>query len=207
MCWNCSNTTERHLLQWFPVKTGCSLQSSGWCEPVNPAETLCVIFGYKNKLQNISLARLSSAVPLPADDVMADVTSSPDYGSALLAAPSEPADADSLAQITLRWQEEIDCLPFSSALWFYSIVFLFSLLALLIKCLRTHEYFQPLQTHFLTVRRLYYNERQQELSTTLCVYCMCVLTHAQQSRCLWTIIVIGVFSCSVLFRFIWAPRS
>ncbi len=52
--------------------------------------------------QNISLARLSSAVPVPADDATADVTSSPDYGSALLAAPSEPADADSLAQITLR---------------------------------------------------------------------------------------------------------
>lgn len=54
MCWNCSNTTEHHLQQWFPVKTGSSLQSSGWCEPANPADTLCVLFGCKNKLDLVS---------------------------------------------------------------------------------------------------------------------------------------------------------
>lgn len=61
-----------------------------------------MIFGHKNKLQKISPARLSSAVPVSADDVMVDVTSSPDYGSALLAATSGAADADSLDEIIPR---------------------------------------------------------------------------------------------------------
>ncbi len=60
------------------------------------------------------MARLSSAAPAAADGVMADVTISPDFRSALLAATSEPADADSLDQIMLRGQKEIDCLPFCS---------------------------------------------------------------------------------------------
>lgn len=57
MCWNCSHTTEHHLLHQFPLKAEHSLQRPGWCEPVNPAETLCVIFGQKKI--NFSLARLS----------------------------------------------------------------------------------------------------------------------------------------------------
>lgn len=48
----------------------------------------------------------SRAVPLTADDVMADVTSSLDYGSTLLTAATGPAKADALDQIILRQEEE-----------------------------------------------------------------------------------------------------
>lgn len=118
MCWNCSNTTEHHLQQRFPLKTERGSQRSGWCEPVNPAETLCVIFGQKK--WTFLWPGWANAVLVTAGGVMADVTSSSDYGSALLAATSEPADADSLDQIILKWQKEIDRLPFCS-LWFDSI--------------------------------------------------------------------------------------
>lgn len=55
-----------------------------------------------NWLHDVSLTALSSGVLVTADSAMADMTSSPDYGSALLVPACGPADADSLDQITLR---------------------------------------------------------------------------------------------------------
>lgn len=146
MCRNCSNNTYNSV---FPPQNRAQLAAD--MSLSKPAVFLHVFF-FLTKRENFSL----SSFPNP----MADVTNSTDYGSASLAAPSEPAGADSMDHIILSWLEVKQTVFSLCYPWFYSL----ALLSLLIKCLRTHKYIQALHTctHTSLTQQLSSNERQKE---------------------------------------------